>query len=132
MSPDYILALDQGTTSSRAILFDRAGQPVLIAQQEFEQIYPQPGWVEHRPDDIWLSQLQAARRAIHEANIKSDQIAAIGITNQRETTLIWDRETTEPIHNAIVWQCRRTSEMCDQLRSEGLAAMFQERTGLVL
>ena len=132
MSPDYILALDQGTTSSRAILFDRAGQPVLTAQQEFEQIYPQPGWVEHRPDDIWLSQLQAARRVIYEANIKPDQIAAIGITNQRETTLIWDRETGEPIHNAIVWQCRRTAEMCDQMRHEGLASLFQERTGLVL
>ena len=132
MSPDYILALDQGTTSSRAILFDRAGQPIQIAQQEFEQIYPQPGWVEHRPDDIWLSQLQAARRVINEANIKPDQIAAIGITNQRETTLIWDRETGEPIHNAIVWQCRRTAEMCDQMRREGLASLFQERTGLVL
>lgn len=132
MSQDYILALDQGTTSSRAVIFDRKGQPRSMAQQEFEQIYPHPGWVEHRPEDIWSSQIDAARRVLDEAKIKADQIAAIGITNQRETTVIWDRETGEPIHNAIVWQCRRTSEMCDQLRREGLAQVFQKRTGLVL
>ncbi len=132
MSQDYILALDQGTTSSRAILFNREGQPVRTAQQEFEQLYPQPGWVEHSPEDIWRSQLNAARRVLYESRIKADQIAAIGITNQRETTIIWDRETGEPIHNAIVWQCRRTAEMCDQLRREGLASIFQGRTGLVL
>jgi glycerol kinase len=132
MSQDYILALDQGTTSSRAILFDRTGKPVTVAQQEFEQLYPQPGWVEHRPSDIWYSQLNAAQRVLAESNVKADQIAAIGITNQRETTILWNRETGEPIHNAIVWQCRRTAEMCDRLRRDGLAPTFQQRTGLVL
>lgn len=132
MSQQYILALDQGTTSSRAILFDREGRAVRSAQQEFEQLYPQPGWVEHRPEDIWSSQLNAAQVVLREADVKADQIEAIGITNQRETTLMWNRETGEPIHNAIVWQCRRTAEDCDRLRSEGLAPLFQERTGLVL
>ena len=132
MSPQYILALDQGTTSSRAILFDRRGRATAVAQQEFEQLYPQPGWVEHRPEDIWSSQLNAARVVLRESDVKADQIAAIGITNQRETTLIWDRETGQPIHNAIVWQCRRTAGDCDHMRSEGLAPLFQQRTGLVL
>jgi glycerol kinase len=132
MSRDYILALDQGTTSSRAILFDSEGKPAAIAQQEFEQLYPQPGWVEHRPDDIWYSQLTAARRVLTESGVKADQVAAIGITNQRETTIIWNRETGEPIHNAIVWQCRRTSDTCDRLRRDGMAPIFQQRTGLVL
>jgi glycerol kinase len=132
MSSDYILALDQGTTSSRAILFDGKGKAVQVAQQEFEQLYPKPGWVEHRPEDIWSSQLNAAQRALKESGIKSDQIAAIGITNQRETTLVWNRQTGEPIHNAIVWQCRRTAGECDRLRAEGLAPLFQKRTGLVL
>jgi glycerol kinase len=132
MREQYILALDQGTTSSRAILFDRAGQPVATAQQEFEQIYPQPGWVEHRPQDIWSTELDAARRVLAESSTTADQIAAIGITNQRETTVIWDRESHDPIHNAIVWQCRRTAEDCDALRRSGLAVMFQERAGLVL
>jgi glycerol kinase len=132
MSQTYILALDQGTTSSRAILFDEQGKPVAIAQQEFEQIYPQPGWVEHNPAEIWASQLNAAQSVLADNDIKPDQIRAIGITNQRETTIIWDRETGEPIYNAIVWQCRRTAADCDRLRSEGLAQMFQDRTGLVL
>jgi glycerol kinase len=132
MSKDYILALDQGTTSSRAILFDREGRPVHIAQQEFEQLYPQPGWVEHRPEDIWRSQLNAARSVLALANARPDQIAAIGITNQRETAIIWDRQTGEPIHNAIVWQCRRTADDCDRLRRAGLADRVQEMTGLVL
>ena len=132
MSKDYILALDQGTTSSRAILFDREGRPAHIAQQEFEQLYPQPGWVEHRPEDIWSSQLNAARRVLAESKARPDQIAAIGITNQRETAIIWDRQTGEPIHNAIVWQCRRTADACDQLRRAGLADEFQQLTGLVL
>jgi glycerol kinase len=132
MAQEYVLALDQGTTSSRAILFDRAGRPVHIAQQEFDQLYPQPGWVEHRPQDIWLSQLGAAQRLLRESAVRADQIAAIGITNQRETAIIWDRETGEPIHNAIVWQCRRTAEACDRLREEGLAEFFQQRTGLVI
>jgi glycerol kinase len=102
LSKEYILALDQGTTSSRAILFGRDGQPAAIAQQEFEQIYPRPGWVEHRPAEIWSSQLESARRVIAEAGIKPDQISALGITNQRETTILWNRETGEPIYNAIV------------------------------
>jgi glycerol kinase len=128
----YILALDQGTTSSRAILFDRSGQPIAIAQQEFEQLYPQPGWVEHRPEDIWASQMESAHRVLSVAGVEPDQIAALGITNQRETTIIWDRETGEPIYNAIVWQCRRTAADCDWLRRAGLAQMIEERTGLVL
>jgi len=132
MAQDYVLALDQGTTSSRAILFDPSGRPVHIAQQEFEQLYPQPGWVEHRPEDIWMSQLNAAQRLLRESSVKADQIAAIGITNQRETAIIWDRETGEPIYNAIVWQCRRTAQDCDRMREEGLADLFQEKTGLLL
>lgn len=132
MSNEYILALDQGTTSSRAILFGREGQPFAVAQQEFEQIFPAPGWVEHNPDEIWSSQLASARQVLETAGVRPDQIAAIGITNQRETTLIWNRETGEPIHNAIVWQCRRTAETCDKLSREGLAPMFQKKTGLVL
>ncbi|HEV8484469.1 MAG TPA: glycerol kinase GlpK [Blastocatellia bacterium] len=132
MSEEYILALDQGTTSSRAVLFNQAGSPVAMAQQEFEQLYPQPGWVEHRPEEIWSSQLSAARQVLSEAALKPDQVAAVGITNQRETTVVWDRKTGEPIHNAIVWQCRRTAEECDRMRRDGLAQLFQKRTGLVL
>jgi glycerol kinase len=132
MSQTYILALDQGTTSSRAILFDHDGRPAAIAQHEFEQIYPQPGWVEHNPAEIWSSQLDAAQKVLSENHIKADQITAIGITNQRETTIIWDRETGEPIYNAIVWQCRRTADECEKLKTDGLAQMFQDRTGLVL
>jgi glycerol kinase len=132
MPDQYVLALDQGTTSSRAILFDPSGSCVAIAQQEFEQIYPQPGWVEHNPQQIWESQFNAARQVIKQVGILPDQIAAIGITNQRETTLIWDRQTGDPIHNAIVWQCRRTADLCDRMRNEGLAQLFQKRAGLVL
>jgi glycerol kinase len=132
MSQQYILALDQGTTSSRAILFDRKGRATAVAQQEFEQLYPKPGWVEHRPDDIWSTQINAAQVVLRDAGVKPDQIAAIGITNKRETAVVWDRETGEPIHNAIVWQCRRTAEECDRMRNEGLEQMFQDRTGLVL
>src|SRR6185503_14667188 len=132
MSEEYILALDQGTTSSRAVLFNQAGIPVAMAQQEFEQLYPQPGWVEHRPDEIWSSQLSAARQVMSEAAVKPSQVVALGITNQRETTVVWDRKTGEPIHNAIVWQCRRTAEDCDRMRRDGLAQLFQKRTGLVL
>ncbi|HSE97012.1 MAG TPA: glycerol kinase GlpK, partial [Blastocatellia bacterium] len=132
MANEYILALDQGTTSSRAILFDRTGRPAHIAQQEFEQLYPQPGWVEHHPEEIWLSQLNAAQRLLRESSIRPDQIAGIGITNQRETTIIWDRETGEPIYNAIVWQCRRTADECDRMKADGLDEIFQQRAGLVL
>jgi glycerol kinase len=128
---EFILALDQGTTSSRAILFDHAGNALAQAQAEFPQIYPQPGWVEHDPEVIWSSQMETARRALAEASVAADQIAAIGITNQRETTVIWDRTTGEPIANAIVWQCRRTAPLCEALRSEGFDSLIRERTGLV-
>jgi len=128
---DFVLALDQGTSSSRAILFDRAGVPVASAQQPFVQIYPQPGWVEHDPEAIWQSQLDTAREALANANAAPGDIAAIGITNQRETTLIWDR-SGRPIANAIVWQDRRTAPLCDDLRDRGLEPLFRERTGLLL
>ncbi len=128
---DYILALDQGTTSSRAILFDHSGQIVQIAQQEFPQIYPKPGWVEHNPQQIWETQLAVARQVMSQGKVTAGQIHAIGITNQRETTLIWDRETGEPIHNAIVWQDRRTARMCDDLKAEGFDKTILEKTGLV-
>src|SRR3970040_187148 len=121
--PDFVLALDQGTSSSRAILFDRAGQPVASAQQPFEQIYPQPGWVEHDPEAIWQTQIETARQARAQANASPGDVAAIGITNQRETTLIWDREG-HPIANAIVWQDRRTAGTCEELRGSGLAALL--------
>ncbi|MCA9888808.1 MAG: glycerol kinase, partial [Anaerolineae bacterium] len=123
---DYILALDQGTTSSRAILFDKNGRIINVAQREFPQIYPQPGWVEHDPAAIWQSQLTVAQQVANGMDI-----AAIGITNQRETTIIWDRETGEPIHNAIVWQDRRTSRFCDELRVEGFDKAILSKTGLV-
>ncbi len=128
----YILALDQGTTSSRAIVFDAQGTIVSLAQQEFKQIFPQPGWVEHDPDDIWQSQLACAREALANARIAAREVAAIGITNQRETTIVWDRSSGRPIYNAIVWQDRRTAGFCDELRARGLAAQFQAQTGLVL
>ena len=127
-----ILALDQGTTSSRAILFDRAGQVVSVAQQEFRQIFPQPGWIEHDANDIWRSQYAAAASALKQAGLQARDIDAIGITNQRETTLLWDRKTGEPVSNAIVWQDRRTAGRCDELRARGHAAMIQKKTGLVL
>ncbi len=109
----YILSLDQGTTSSRAIIFDLEANIISLSQQEFPQIYPQPGWVEHDPEEIWASQLQTARDTIKKAGLAPSQIAAIGVTNQRETTLVWDRKTGKPVMNAIVWQCRRTARMCD-------------------
>jgi glycerol kinase len=129
---DYILALDQGTTSSRAILFDHAGQVVSTVQQEFPQLYPQPGWVEHDSETIWQSQTATARQVLEKAGIGATQVAAIGITNQRETTVVWDRETGAPLYNAIVWQCRRTAPMCDQLRADGWADPIREKTGLVV
>jgi glycerol kinase len=128
----YILALDQGTTSSRAIVFDEEGHPVATAQKQYPQIYPQPGWVEHDPMEIWSSQISVAAEAIARAGIHSSNIAAIGVTNQRETTLIWDRKTGQPIHNAIVWQCRRTADRCEQLKAEGHAAEIRAKTGLVV
>ena len=128
---DFILALDQGTSSSRAILFDHAGTPVASAQQPIEQIYPQPGWVEHDPEAIWRSQLETAREAMARAKANPGDVAAIGITNQRETTLIWDRDG-HPIANAVVWQDRRTAPLCDDLRARGLEPLFRQRTGLLL
>ncbi len=128
----YVLALDQGTTSSRAILFDREGNVKAVVQKEFEQLFPRPGWVEHRPEEIWLSQAEVMSAVLKKAAIASSELAAIGITNQRETTILWDRRTGEPIYNAIVWQDRRTTVLCDRLRSEGKEALFQEKTGLLL
>jgi glycerol kinase len=127
----YILALDQGTTSSRAIIFDRAGRIAGVAQQEFPQIFPEAGWVEHGPEAIWASQLDCARQALASANIRAHEIAAIGITNQRETTLVWDRKTGQAIHNAIVWQCRRTAPMCEKLKREKFDRIIRRKTGLV-
>jgi glycerol kinase len=127
-----ILALDQGTTSSRAIVFDHGGNIRAVAQREFRQIYPQSGWVEHDPEEIWRSQLDTAREALVQAGLKARDIAAIGVTNQRETTLIWDRKTGAPIHNAIVWQDRRTAQFCDDLKRAGHAERIQRLTGLVM
>ncbi len=115
----YILALDQGTTSSRAIVFDHDGAIVAVAQKEFPQIFPKPGWVEHDPREIWASQISVAIEALGRAQVRPRDIAAIGITNQRETTVVWDRETGEPVCNAIVWQDRRTAEFCDRLKADG-------------
>lgn len=128
----YILSLDQGTTSSRAILFDHAGNIKGVAQKEFTQIFPQAGWVEHDPNEIWSTQIGVAAEVITKAGISVDQIAGIGITNQRETTVVWDRDTGEPTYNAIVWQDRRTAAYCDQLKAEGKAALIQQKTGLVV
>ncbi|HEY6092590.1 MAG TPA: glycerol kinase GlpK [Gemmatimonadales bacterium] len=128
----HILALDQGTTSSRAIVFDHAGSVVSVAQQEFRQIFPQPGWVEHNANEIWATQLHTAKEALAKANLGAGDIAAIGITNQRETTVVWDRDTGEPIHNAIVWQDRRTAANCDRLKARGLAGVIKRKTGLVI
>jgi glycerol kinase len=128
---DFILALDQGTTSSRAIIFDRDGLPVSIAQKEFVQYYPQPGWVEHDPEEIWSTQAGVAMEAITKAGLESTAISAIGITNQRETTIVWDKKSGKPVCNAIVWQDRRTAEFCDQLKKEGLDRKILEKTGLI-
>ncbi len=128
----FILALDQGTSSSRSIVFDDGGRIVAMAQREFRQIFPQPGWVEHDPDEIWASQLATAHEALARAGLKAGDIAAIGITNQRETTVVWDRRTGRPIHNAIVWQDRRGEPLCAQLREQGLAETVRHSTGLVI
>jgi glycerol kinase len=132
VSAGHVLVIDQGTTSSRAIVFDGAVRPVASAQQEFPQHYPAPGWVEHDPEDIWTTALACARRALEESGLGADAIAAIGIANQRETTLVWDRATGRPIHNAIVWQDRRTADICDTLRQQGHERLVSERTGLRL
>jgi len=128
----YILALDQGTTSSRALLFDRDGRIKGAAQREFRQGFPKPGWVEHDPEEIWSSQAGVAVEVLGAAGVRARDVAAIGITNQRETTIVWDRKTGRPIANAIVWQDRRTADVCERLRSEGAEPLFRERTGLVL
>lgn len=127
----YIVALDQGTTSSRCILFDREGNICSIAQKEFSQIFPQPGWVEHEPMEIWSSQLSVTMEAIGKIGAHYSDIAAIGITNQRETTIVWDKETGEPVYHAIVWQCRRTAARIEKLKADGLDRMIQEKTGLI-
>jgi glycerol kinase len=129
---NYILALDQGTTSSRAIVFDQAGAIVAVAQKEFPQIFPKPGWVEHDPRDIWSTQLGVAAEALQKASAHADDVAAIGITNQRETTVVWDRATGQPICNAIVWQDRRTARTCDRLKAKKLDRLIRKKTGLVL
>ena len=128
----YVLALDQGTTSSRAIVFDKRGSIVALAQAEFPQIYPQPGWVEHDAEQIWQSQTAVAREALAKAHAGAGDLAAVGIANQRETTVVWDRHTGKPVYNAIVWQCRRTAGMCDELKKKGLADDIRQRTGLVV
>lgn len=128
----YILALDQGTTSSRAIIFDKEQNIYGIEQKEFKQIYPKAGWVEHDPMDIWASQYGVLQEVLAKTNIEPEQIAAIGITNQRETTIVWDKQTGEPIYNAIVWQCRRTADICEKLKSDGFDKYIKENTGLLI
>ena len=132
MNNKYILALDQGTTSSRAILFDHDGNIVTVAQKEFTQLYPQAGWVEHDPEEIWSTQYSVMAEVIARQNISPRHIAAIGITNQRETTIVWDRETGKPVYNAIVWQDRRTAALCDTLRAQGMSPLIRQKTGLVI
>ncbi len=128
----HVLALDQGTTSSRAIVFDESGAAVAVAQREFRQLFPRPGWVEHDPLEIWESQLAVAREALARAGLEARDVAALGLTNQRETVVLWDRATGKPLANAIVWQDRRTADVCDRLKREGHEPLFRERTGLVL
>ena len=128
----YVMALDAGTTSNRCILFDEKGVIVSMAQKEFTQYFPKPGWVEHDANEIWSTMLGVAVEAIQKAGAQAADIAAIGITNQRETTIVWDKETGEPVCRAIVWQCRRTAEYCDQLKEKGMVDFFREKTGLVI
>lgn len=127
----YIMALDQGTTSSRCILFDKKGKICSVAQREFTQIFPNPGWVEHDPMEIWSSQIGVAAEAMSKIGASAGDIAAIGITNQRETTIVWERATGKPVYNAIVWQCRRTSNMVDELKKDGFDQVIHTRTGLI-
>lgn len=127
----YVMALDQGTTSSRCIIFDKAGKIKSMAQKEFTQVYPKPGWVEHDPMEIWSSQISVATEAMAKLNIGADEISAIGITNQRETTIVWDKNTGQPVYNAIVWQCRRTADMIDDIKKKGLEPYIRETTGLI-
>lgn len=128
----YIMALDSGTTSARCILFDRVGNIKSTAQKDIRQFYPKPGWVEHDPMEIWATQIGAAQEAMQKIGVSARDISAVGITNQRETTIVWDKTTGEPVYNAIVWQCRRTAEYCDELKAKGLAEKFRQKTGLVI
>lgn len=128
----YIMSLDQGTTSSRCILYNKKGEIISLAQKEFKQIYPRAGWVEHDPMEIWSTQVGVAQEALYKIDATYENIEAIGITNQRETTVVWDKETGHPIYNAIVWQCRRTAEFCDELKEKGLSQSFKEKTGLLI
>ena len=128
----YVMALDAGTTSNRCILFNEKGEMCSVAQKEFTQYFPKPGWVEHDANEIWSTQLGVAVEAMQKIGAVADDIAAIGITNQRETAIVWDKETGEPVYHAIVWQCRRTSEYCDSLKEQGLTQMFRKKTGLVI
>jgi glycerol kinase len=132
MSSSYIMSLDQGTTSSRAILFDHSGTIAAVAQKEFKQIYPQAGWVEHDPEEIWSTQFSVMAEVLAKADIKTSQVKAIGITNQRETVVVWDKTTGKPVYNAIVWQDRRTADLCDKMKAAGHAPLIQEKTGLVI
>src|SRR4249920_411683 len=128
----YLLALDQGTTSSRAIVFDHSGHVVAVAQKELTQIFPRLGWVEHDPQEIWASQIGVAVEALERASLQPRDVVALGITNQRETTIVWDRETGEPVYNAIVWQDRRTAEACEALKRNGSSSIIQDKTGLLV
>src|SRR5512138_3701015 len=128
----HVLALDQGTTSSRAILFDEEGKAVSVAQREFPQLYPQPGWVEHDPVEIFRGQRAVGREVLQKSNVPLSDVMAVGIANQRETTVIWDRQTGEPIHNAIVWQDRRTTAICERLKQDGAEETVRRKTGLVI
>ena len=128
----YVMALDAGTTSNRCILFNEKGEMCSVAQKEFTQFFPKPGWVEHDAEEIWSTQLEVAQEAMKNLGVTAADIAAIGITNQRETTVVWDKNTGEPIHHAIVWQCRRTSEYCDSLKEKGLVDKIRSKTGLVI
>ena len=129
----YIMALDQGTTSSRTIIYDKSSKVISVAQQEFEQIFPHEGWVEHDPMQIWSTQMATAQKALLQANLTYRDIATIGITNQRETTVVWDKHTGKPIYNAIVWQCRRTAPICEELKQiDGFSDYIHENTGLLI
>ena len=132
MDKNYILALDQGTTSSRAVIFDGNGRSIAMAQTEFGQKFPRPGWVEHYAEEIWSTQIGSVAAALAKAGIRPTELAGIGITNQRETTVVWDCDTGRPIYNAIVWQCRRTTEICESLKAQGLEPMIRQKTGLVV
>ena len=132
MQNKYILSLDQGTTSSRAILFDRTGTMVGLAQKEFTQVYPHPGWVEHNPEEIWESQWEALQTVLAQHQVTPEQVAALGVTNQRETTVVWDRHSGKPIYHAIVWQSRQTAEICNDLKEKGYERLIREKTGLLI